>query len=179
MTDDLNVRSEAWRLILKRKSHESIIIHGGASRIVVVKACSNCGYQLSANRVECLTILTRFKCPSCGQSIENSNTNRCKVCYTLCADSDAYVGHIRAGCPFAGTAYPHGKLLRDENPVSVQTTPKKIPIPEKCAECCTMTCDVCGHNRVMHVDSQRTSVRCGLGFWGGSPRWNWVMGVEG
>ena len=93
------------------KIKESIIIHGGVTRIVVVKACSNCGYKLQANKVECQSILTRFKCPQCGNSIENTNQNRCPVCYSMCADSETHNAHKWGGCPLVGLLYPFKGVL--------------------------------------------------------------------
>ena len=100
------------------KAKQGIVIHSGVSKIVIVKGCSNCGYKLQANKVECQTILTRFKCPQCGNSIENSNRNRCSVCHMMCSDSETHNGHVRYGCPFAGLLYPFKGHLsyRDENP---------------------------------------------------------------
>ena len=100
-----------------RNQRTSVVIHGGQSKVVIVHSCSNCGYKLQTNKVECATILTRFKCPECGQSIENTNENRCKVCDTMCCNSDAYNAHKWGGCPYAGTLYPYTKKLRyrDEN----------------------------------------------------------------
>lgn len=100
-----------------QKEKQSIIIHSGQARIVVVNACSNCGYKLKINKVEIASILTRFKCPQCGQSIENSNENRCKVCHTMCSDSETYNTHKFEGCSYAGTLYPwKGALaMRDGN----------------------------------------------------------------
>jgi predicted Zn-ribbon and HTH transcriptional regulator len=102
----------------KMRRNESLLIHCGVSRVVIVKACSHCGYRLQENKVECQTILTRFRCPQCGQSIVNSNENRCRVCFTLCADSETYNAHKWGGCPNAGTLYPFKGMLvyRDENP---------------------------------------------------------------
>jgi hypothetical protein len=95
----------------------SIVIHSGVSKVVIVKGCSNCGHKLQAHKVECQTILTRFKCPVCGQSIENTNQNRCTVCHMLCADSETYNSHKWGGCPNAGLLYPFKGHLgyRDEN----------------------------------------------------------------
>ena len=90
---------------------KSIIIHGGQSRPVVVKTCSNCGHDVSKQNIS--TILTRFKCLNCGQSIENTRENRCKVCHTMCADSETYNSHKWAGCPYSGSAYPVGGEMRD------------------------------------------------------------------
>jgi len=59
------------------------------------------------------TILTRFKCLNCGQSIENTRENRCKVCHTMCADSETYNSHKWGSCPYAGSAYPVGGMMRD------------------------------------------------------------------
>jgi len=97
---------------------ESIIIHSGVSRVVIVKGCSNCGAKLMANKVTCQTIYTRFKCPQCGQSIENTNVNRCPVCHSMCADSETLNGYVRYGCPYAGRLYPWkgGLVYRDDNP---------------------------------------------------------------
>jgi predicted RNA-binding Zn-ribbon protein involved in translation (DUF1610 family) len=102
----------------KMRRNESLLIHGGVSRVVIVKGCSNCGYRLQEKTVECQTILTRFKCPQCGQSIVNSNENRCKVCFMLCSDSETYNAHKWGGCQNAGTLYPFKGMLamRDENP---------------------------------------------------------------
>lgn len=100
------------------KAKESIIVHGGVSRVVVVKACSRCGYRLQENKVECQTILTRFQCPQCGQSIVNSNENRCRVCFMLCSNSETYAAHKWGGCPNAGLLYPFNgaSVNRDQNP---------------------------------------------------------------
>ena len=99
----------------KRWSKKSIIIHGGQSRPVVVKVCSNCGHDVSKQNIS--TILTRFKCEKCGQSIENTRENRCKICHTMCADSETYNSHKWDRCPYAGSAYPVGGMMRDKNPV--------------------------------------------------------------
>ena len=96
-----------------RKPRQSIVIHGGVSRQVVVKACPNCGQDLKG--VECPTIYTRFNCPECGISIENSNENRCRVCFSRCADSETYNAHKHGGCPYAKTLYPGSLLFRGEN----------------------------------------------------------------
>ena len=100
------------------KSREGIVIHSGVTRVVIVKGCSNCGYKLQANKVTCQTIFTRFKCPQCGQSIENSNQNRCSVCHMMCSDSETYNAHKYGGCGFAGRLYPWkgGLAYREENP---------------------------------------------------------------
>ena len=100
------------------KAKRGIVIHGGVSRVVIVKGCSNCGYKLQANKVECQTIFTRFECPQCGQSIENTNQNRCPVCHMMCSDSETYNAHKYGGCGFAGLLYPWKGVLayRDENP---------------------------------------------------------------
>ena len=103
---------------LSHKSMGIAFINSGVSKVVIVKGCSNCGYRLQEKKVECQTILTRFKCPQCGNSIENSNENRCKVCFMLCSDSETHNAHKWGGCPNADTLYPFkGHLAyRDENP---------------------------------------------------------------
>jgi hypothetical protein len=92
---------------------ESIIIHSGVTRHVVVKFCPNCGKDLKG--VQCSTILTRVKCPACKVSIENSNENRCKVCFSKCSDSETYNAHVRGGCPYAGELYPAGLMFRNRD----------------------------------------------------------------
>jgi len=102
--------------VLARISKYPTPVNYGVSRVVVVKACSNCGYQLQEKIVECQT--DRFRCPQCGQSVVNSIENRCKVCFMLCAGSETANVHKRGGCPNAGLPYPFkGHLAyRDENP---------------------------------------------------------------
>jgi hypothetical protein len=96
-----------------RKPRQSIVIHGGVSHQVVVKTCPHCGQNLKG--IECQTIYTRFQCPECGISIENTNENRCRVCFSLCADSETYNSHKHGGCPYAKTLYPGSLLFRGEN----------------------------------------------------------------
>ena len=86
-----------------RNQRTSIIIHGGVSRQVVVPCCPSCGRDLKG--VECQSILTRFKCPGCGTSIENIRNNRCPVCFSLCASSEELNTHLLNGC-----AYEKAKL---------------------------------------------------------------------
>ena len=95
-----------------RNQRTSTIIHGGVSRRVVVKVCPVCGKDLKG--IECQNILTRFKCPECNVSIENTNENRCKTCYTMCSDSETYNAHKWGGCSYAGTNYPLGVEMRND-----------------------------------------------------------------
>jgi len=96
------------------KKKQSIIIHGGAMRLVVVPTCSNCGADLK--KVKMPNIDLRFRCPECNQSIENTRENRCRVCNMLCSDSETYNGHKWGGCPHAGQQYPNGARFRPHNP---------------------------------------------------------------
>jgi predicted RNA-binding Zn-ribbon protein involved in translation (DUF1610 family) len=95
------------------KSLQSIIINSGVTRQVIVKTCPTCGKDLKG--VQCSTILTRFKCPACGMSMENSNENRCRTCFTQCSDSETYNAHCRGGCPNAGKKYPLGLMFRNRD----------------------------------------------------------------
>lgn len=92
-----------------RKPRESIVIHGGQSRQVVVRACPECGTSLKG--VSCPSISLRFKCPHCHVSIANTNQNRCDVCLVMCSDTEAYNAHVRDGCENAGTLFK-GSLMR-------------------------------------------------------------------
>ena len=93
-----------------RNQRTSIIINGGVSRQVVVPCCPVCGKDLKG--VEGQSILTRFKCPDCGTSIENTRNNRCPVCDSLCASSEDLNTHLLNGCAYAGSKYPIGDEMR-------------------------------------------------------------------
>ena len=99
-----------------RTSAENIIIKSGVFREVVVSFCPWCGLVFDKN-VQIQSTKTRFKCPGCHISIENIMQNRCRVCGTLCSDSETYNAHKYGGCPYAKTQYPGSLQFRGDNAV--------------------------------------------------------------
>ncbi len=45
-----------------------------------------------------LVPITRFKCPRCKVSIEDTKSNRCPTCQVMCADTMALQVHLYGGC---------------------------------------------------------------------------------
>lgn len=93
-------------------------------RPVDVKVCPYCGCSLTNAKIASLE--TRFTCEQCGTSIANTRQNRCPVCGSMCADSDALMVHRWKGCPYAGSFYPGSLLFRPENPVEKVVTLSKF-----------------------------------------------------
>jgi predicted RNA-binding Zn-ribbon protein involved in translation (DUF1610 family) len=94
-----------------RKPYESTVIKSGVSRSVIVSFCPNCGLTFG-KEVTIQSTATRFKCPECHTSIENTRQNRCPVCGVIASDSETAKVHLWNGCPNAGTLFPGGLRFR-------------------------------------------------------------------
>ena len=107
MTD----KSIARNMRNARTSAENIIIKSGVFRQVAVSFCPNCGLTFG-KEVTIQSTATRFKCPECKTSNENTRQNRCPVCGILASDSETAKVHLWNGCPNAGTLFPGGLRFR-------------------------------------------------------------------
>ena len=107
MTD----KSFARNMRNARTSAEGIIIKSGVFREVTVSFCPNCGLVFDKS-VTIQYTATRFKCPECNTSIENTRQNRCPACGILAPDSETAKVHLWNGCPNAGTLFPGGLRFR-------------------------------------------------------------------
>jgi predicted RNA-binding Zn-ribbon protein involved in translation (DUF1610 family) len=94
-----------------RKPYESIVIKSGVYREVTVSFCPNCGLAFDKT-VTIQTTATRFQCPECKTSIENTRQNRCPTCGILASDSETAKVHLWNGCPNMGKLFPGGLRFR-------------------------------------------------------------------
>jgi predicted RNA-binding Zn-ribbon protein involved in translation (DUF1610 family) len=94
-----------------RKVIEDYAIKSGITKAVLVSFCPNCGLTFDKT-VTIQTTATRFQCPECKASIENTRQNRCPVCGVIASDSETAKVHLWNGCPNAGTLFPGGLRFR-------------------------------------------------------------------
>ena len=108
------LNSDAWlarNMRNARTSAKNITIKSGVFRQVTVSFCPNCGLVFDKS-VTIQSTATRFQCPECKTSIENTRQNRCPVCGILASDSETAKVHLWVGCPNAGMAFIDGMRVR-------------------------------------------------------------------
>jgi len=89
----------------KPNKEGKMVYHCEYCKPVEPKFCPVCGFSFAKVWIMKRTvnvgdepISTRFKCPECGISIEDTNSNRCSDCQTMCSDIQALNIHRFGGC---------------------------------------------------------------------------------